>query len=143
MFQTATSLKVLVDNWNIQTGVWLRRVCYSRAPFSPTFLTYMLSALWHGYYPGYYLTFVSAAFFTLAGRCVCILTLCRRCVCILTPCHRCVCILTPCHISVCILTPCHICVCTLTTLQQMCMYSNTLQQICMYCNTLQAVVYVS
>ncbi|KAK2184634.1 hypothetical protein NP493_259g00013 [Ridgeia piscesae] len=68
--ETATSLKVLVDNWNIQTGVWLRRVCYDRAPFSPTFLTYMLSALWHGYYPGYYLTFVSAAFFTLAGRCL-------------------------------------------------------------------------
>ena len=66
--QTATSLKVLIGNWNIQTTVWLRRICYERAPVYPTFLTYLLSALWHGYYPGYYFTFISGAFFTLAGR---------------------------------------------------------------------------
>ncbi|KAI0208979.1 Membrane-bound O-acyltransferase domain-containing protein 2 [Lamellibrachia satsuma] len=68
--ETATSLKVLIDNWNIQTGIWLRRICYDRAPVYPTLLTYLLSALWHGYYPGYYFTFISAAFFTMAGRCI-------------------------------------------------------------------------
>ena len=30
--------------------------------------TYFLSALWHGFYSGYYLTFMSASVFTLAGR---------------------------------------------------------------------------
>jgi len=68
--ESATSLKGIVDNWNIQTTVWLRRVCYERVPFQKTFITYVLSATWHGFYPGYYFSFIGAVFFTQAARAV-------------------------------------------------------------------------
>lgn len=49
-------------------------VCYDRAPWYPTALTFILSALWHGIYPGYYFTFLTGILITLAARAVC--TLC-------------------------------------------------------------------
>ncbi|KAL0963351.1 hypothetical protein UPYG_G00305140 [Umbra pygmaea] len=68
--ETATSFKTFIDNWNIQTGVWLKTVCYERAPRYQTALTFILSALWHGVYPGYYFTFITAIPITLAARAV-------------------------------------------------------------------------
>ncbi|XP_073781373.1 lysophospholipid acyltransferase 1 isoform X1 [Danio rerio] len=68
--ETATSFKSFIDNWNIQTGLWLKRVCYDRAPFYRTPLTFVLSAIWHGVYPGYYFTFITAIPITLAARSV-------------------------------------------------------------------------
>lgn len=46
-------------------------VCYDRAPWYPTALTFILSALWHGIYPGYYFTFLTGILITLAARAVC------------------------------------------------------------------------
>ncbi|XP_032869559.1 lysophospholipid acyltransferase 1 isoform X1 [Amblyraja radiata] len=66
--ETATSFKMCLDSWNIQTGAWLKSVCYNRAPYFPTALTFILSALWHGVYPGYYFTFFTAIPITLAAR---------------------------------------------------------------------------
>ncbi|XP_064409556.1 lysophospholipid acyltransferase 1 isoform X1 [Latimeria chalumnae] len=66
--ETATSFKMYIDNWNIQTAAWLKRVCYDRAPKYPTALTFILSAMWHGVYPGYYFTFLTAIPITLAAR---------------------------------------------------------------------------
>ncbi|XP_078395424.1 lysophospholipid acyltransferase 1 isoform X3 [Cetorhinus maximus] len=66
--ETATSFKMCLDSWNIQTGAWLKSVCYDRAPYYPTALTFILSALWHGVYPGYYFTFTTAILITLAAR---------------------------------------------------------------------------
>ncbi|KAM3928473.1 lysophospholipid acyltransferase 1 [Leptodactylus fuscus] len=57
--EMATSFKMYIDNWNIQTAVWLKRVCYDRAPKYGISLTFFLSALWHGVYPGYYFTFLT------------------------------------------------------------------------------------
>ncbi|CAL8289280.1 unnamed protein product [Merluccius merluccius] len=71
--ETATSFKTFIDNWNIQTGVWLKSVCYDRAPRHRMALTFVLSALWHGVYPGYYFTFITAIPITAAARAV------RRC----------------------------------------------------------------
>ncbi|XP_058248899.1 lysophospholipid acyltransferase 1 isoform X2 [Hemibagrus wyckioides] len=68
--ETATSFKSFIDNWNIQTGVWLKSVCYDRVPHYRTPLTFMLSALWHGVYPGYYFTFLSGIPITLTARAV-------------------------------------------------------------------------
>ncbi|XP_037129658.1 lysophospholipid acyltransferase 1 isoform X1 [Syngnathus acus] len=68
--ETATSFKTFIDNWNIQTGNWLKMVCYNRAPRHRLVLTYILSALWHGIYPGYYFTFITAIPLTLAARAV-------------------------------------------------------------------------
>ncbi|XP_053381774.1 lysophospholipid acyltransferase 2-like [Mercenaria mercenaria] len=61
MFQGATSPKLYIDNWNIQTAVWLRLVCYDRIPVMKKLATFLLSAMWHGCYPGYYFTFMFAA----------------------------------------------------------------------------------
>ncbi|XP_072277180.1 lysophospholipid acyltransferase 2-like [Pyxicephalus adspersus] len=66
--ETATSFKVFIDNWNIQTAVWLKEVCYDRSPFNPLFSTFLLSAAWHGVHPGYYCTFLTAVPITLAAR---------------------------------------------------------------------------
>lgn len=66
--ETATSFKMYLENWNVQTAAWLKRVCYERVPWYPTVLTFILSALWHGVYPGYYFTFLTGVFVTLAAR---------------------------------------------------------------------------
>ncbi|KAF7201734.1 lysophospholipid acyltransferase 2 [Nothobranchius furzeri] len=66
----ATSFKLFLDNWNIQTAHWLKRVCYERCPVNPTAATFLLSAMWHGVYPGYYLTFVTGIGMTMAARAV-------------------------------------------------------------------------
>lgn len=52
------------------TNRWLRMVVYERVNKYATVLTYALSAVWHGFYPGYYITFASGALFTFAARTV-------------------------------------------------------------------------
>uniref|UniRef100_UPI00358E43F2 lysophospholipid acyltransferase 1-like isoform X2 n=1 Tax=Myxine glutinosa TaxID=7769 RepID=UPI00358E43F2 len=66
--ETATDFKSIVNNWNIQTSLWLKRVCYTRVPVHPTAATFALSAAWHGVYPGYYITFSCGVLFTHASR---------------------------------------------------------------------------
>ncbi|MBV94847.1 Lysophospholipid acyltransferase 2, partial [Eschrichtius robustus] len=68
--EMSTSFKMFLDNWNIQTALWLKRVCYERTSLSPTIQTFILSAIWHGVYPGYYLTFLTGVVMTLAARAV-------------------------------------------------------------------------
>lgn len=46
------------------------RVCYERCHVNPTAATFLLSAMWHGVYPGYYLTFVTGIAMTMAARAV-------------------------------------------------------------------------
>lgn len=48
----------------------LYRVCYERCPINPTAATFLLSAMWHGVYPGYYLTFLTGISMTMAARAV-------------------------------------------------------------------------
>ncbi|CEF68933.1 Membrane bound O-acyl transferase, MBOAT family-containing protein [Strongyloides ratti] len=63
------SLKECIDNWNIGTCKWLRLTVYERLPESSrTMGTFVLSAIWHGFHPGYYVTFTIAALFTNASR---------------------------------------------------------------------------
>ena len=69
-FQLGNSLKVNIDSWNKQTLVWLRKVVYDRAPAQRTMVVFAISAFWHGFYPGYYFTFATAALFTMAARLV-------------------------------------------------------------------------
>ncbi|XP_066585832.1 lysophospholipid acyltransferase 6 [Prorops nasuta] len=69
-FETALSLRDAIDSWNLGTNRWLRSIAYERAGPNKMLFTYALSAIWHGFYPGYYLTFASGAFFTVAGRSV-------------------------------------------------------------------------
>ncbi|KAJ8981426.1 hypothetical protein NQ317_015628 [Molorchus minor] len=69
-FEFAASLKEAIEAWNKGTNIWLRLIVYDRTKKYSTLLTYSLSAMWHGFYAGYYLTFFSAALFTLAARVV-------------------------------------------------------------------------
>ncbi|CAL1538713.1 unnamed protein product [Lymnaea stagnalis] len=66
--ELSTSLKVNIDSWNKKTLTWLRRMVYDRAPFSKTLAVFACSAFWHGFYPGYYLTFGTGAFMTVVAR---------------------------------------------------------------------------
>ncbi|KAI8926876.1 MBOAT, membrane-bound O-acyltransferase family-domain-containing protein [Entophlyctis helioformis] len=72
--ESAQSLKVILDNWNINTAKWLRHsvylrlYTYSSSAFVPFVVTFIVSAIWHGWYPGYYLTFITGALFTYTGR---------------------------------------------------------------------------
>jgi lysophospholipid acyltransferase 1/2 len=64
-------MKINIDSWNIRTLIWLRRVVYDRLPRRyGTQAVFLCSALWHGFYPGYYITFMSTALVILAGRTV-------------------------------------------------------------------------
>lgn len=68
--ETSTSLRELLIAWNKSTQTWLRTVSYERVRRHRTQLTFILSAMWHGFYPGYYLTFGTGTLFTLAARAV-------------------------------------------------------------------------
>lgn len=59
------------------TNQWLRMIVYERVPRKyGTILTFSLSALWHGFYAGYYITFASGALIVTAARTVKSFTLC-------------------------------------------------------------------
>ncbi|OAJ38451.1 hypothetical protein BDV3_004004 [Batrachochytrium dendrobatidis] len=67
--------KGIIDGWNIKTSNWLKRCVYLRAttPGSKstsvaTGLTNLISAMWHGFHAGYYLSFLSATLWIIVGR---------------------------------------------------------------------------
>ncbi|OQR68383.1 membrane-bound O-acyltransferase domain-containing protein 2-like [Tropilaelaps mercedesae] len=68
--ETAVSQRDGLAAWNKSTQRWLRNICYDRVATSKTLMTFFLSAAWHGFYPGYYLTFMTLAVQTLAARSV-------------------------------------------------------------------------
>lgn len=68
-YETADNPKHLLEAWNMNTNKWLKNYVYLRITppgqkptFLSTFVTFSTSAVWHGFYPGYYLTFASGAF---------------------------------------------------------------------------------
>ncbi|XP_057340051.1 lysophospholipid acyltransferase 6 isoform X1 [Microplitis mediator] len=69
-FELSSCLKDAISAWNIGTNRWLRMIVYDRNGPCKVFATNGLSALWHGFYPGYYLTFATGALFTYAARSV-------------------------------------------------------------------------
>lgn len=67
--ETAQNSRAYLENWNINTNHWLRNYMYLRVTpkgkkpgFRATLATFTTSAFWHGFYPGYYMAFVFAAF---------------------------------------------------------------------------------
>ncbi|KAI9751387.1 MAG: lysophospholipid acyltransferase [Lichina confinis] len=66
--ETAQNSRAYLENWNINTNHWLRNYIYLRVTpkgkkpgFQASMATFVTSAFWHGFYPGYYLTFVLAS----------------------------------------------------------------------------------
>ncbi|KAF2094990.1 MBOAT family protein [Rhizodiscina lignyota] len=67
--ELAQNTHAYLGNWNINTNHWLRNYVYLRVTakgkkpgFRASMATFITSAFWHGFYPGYYLTFVLASF---------------------------------------------------------------------------------
>ena len=72
-FELAQSVRDASRCWNCGTQAWLERYVYLRLPARPSPLvpmvgTYLVSAAWHGFYPGYYLFFVSMPLAMAVGR---------------------------------------------------------------------------
>ena len=74
--ELAPNLRVLLAGWNANTAEWLRHSVYNRihppnskgSTFVATLVTFLISAFWHGYHPGYYLTFLGMAWLTYISR---------------------------------------------------------------------------
>lgn len=64
----AQNPRAFMAGWNMNTNNWLRNYIYLRVTprgkkpgFRASLTTFVTSAFWHGFYPGYYLTFVLAS----------------------------------------------------------------------------------
>ena len=61
-------VKDFLDAWNISVHKWLKYYVYLRLikkdnrgiQIVPILTTFVVSAIWHGFYPGYYLFFISS-----------------------------------------------------------------------------------
>lgn len=73
--ESAQNTRAYLGSWNINTNNWLRNYMYLRVTpkgkkpgYRATLATFVTSAFWHGFYPGYYLTFVLASFVQNVGK---------------------------------------------------------------------------
>lgn len=73
--ETAQNTRTYLESWNINTNHWLRNYIYLRVTpkgkkpgFRASMATFVTSAFWHGFYPGYYLTFVLASFLQTVSK---------------------------------------------------------------------------
>lgn len=73
--ETAQNTRAYLENWNKNTNNWLRNYMYLRVTpkgkkpgFRASLATFTTSAFWHGFYPGYYLSFVLAAFLQTVAK---------------------------------------------------------------------------
>ncbi|KAI0022080.1 MBOAT, membrane-bound O-acyltransferase family-domain-containing protein [Xylariomycetidae sp. FL0641] len=73
--ETAQNSRAYLENWNMNTNKWLRYYIYLRVTprnrkpgFRASMATFVTSALWHGFYPGYYLSFILASFVQTAAK---------------------------------------------------------------------------
>lgn len=68
------SVREAVNNWNLKTAYWLRVYSYERLQegnYGTTiamYVTMMISAFWHGFYGGYYITFGFGAWAQSIGK---------------------------------------------------------------------------
>lgn len=78
--ECASDFRRVVADWNVCTNRWLYTYVYKRiatnyygssrkpAGFRASLVTYVVSAIWHGFYPAYYAVFVTGAFYTFASK---------------------------------------------------------------------------
>jgi lysophospholipid acyltransferase len=73
--EAAQNSRAYLENWNMNTNNWLRNYVYLRVTpkgkkpgFRASLATFTTSAIWHGFYPGYYLTFTFAAFIQTVAK---------------------------------------------------------------------------
>lgn len=73
--ETAQNSHAYLANWNKNTNHWLRNYVYLRVTpkgkkpgFRASLATFATSALWHGFHPGYYMTFILGSFIQTAAK---------------------------------------------------------------------------
>lgn len=73
--ELAQNSRAFLENWNLNTNKWLRNYVYLRVTpkgkkpgFRASLATFATSAFWHGFYPGYYLSFILAAFIQTVAK---------------------------------------------------------------------------
>lgn len=73
--ETAQNTRAYLGGWNMNTNSWLRNYMYLRVTpkgkkpgYRATLATFVTSAFWHGFYPGYYLSFVLASFLQTSAK---------------------------------------------------------------------------
>ncbi|OWZ07682.1 Lysophospholipid acyltransferase [Phytophthora megakarya] len=66
-FELGANVREISRAWNKGTQNWLERYVYTRTDNS-LLATYLVSALWHGFYPGYYLFFLTVPLATSVNR---------------------------------------------------------------------------
>lgn len=73
--ETAQNTRAYLEGWNMNTNNWLRNYMYLRVTpkgkkpgFRASLATFVTSAFWHGFYPGYYLTFILGAFLQTVAK---------------------------------------------------------------------------
>ena len=66
-WELAPNLQSLTRYWNKRTQGWLERYTYHRTNKS-LFMTYFVSAFWHGFYPGFFIVFLTVPLFTNIER---------------------------------------------------------------------------
>ena len=69
----APNMYTVANAWNKRVAAWMKHYIYLRLPGGPelkrnVYITNLLGAIWHGFYPGYWLFFSSVTFMTLIGR---------------------------------------------------------------------------
>ncbi|CAK4144072.1 unnamed protein product [Aphanomyces euteiches] len=70
-----TNFRVAINNWNMRVSAWLNAYVYQRLGLyngKPTTLstlyTFVVSALWHGFLPGYYQFFIMGTLYIEVGK---------------------------------------------------------------------------
>jgi lysophospholipid acyltransferase len=73
--ELAQNTRGYLGAWNINTNSWLRNYVYLRVTpkgqkpgFAASMATFVTSAIWHGFYPGYYFAFVLASFLQTVAK---------------------------------------------------------------------------
>ena len=82
--ESSPDFRFLLSTWNICVTQWLNIYVYRRlqkyygkekSSIRATIITNFISAFWHGFYPGYYLMFISVGWMTVASRSKCVVEL--------------------------------------------------------------------
>lgn len=66
-FEFSNNYSTTARVWNRRIQRWLQMCIYERSNFNQ-FYVFMVSAFWHGFYPGYYIGFTLASFMTHVNR---------------------------------------------------------------------------
>jgi len=68
------SATIVPTHWNLRTGIFLKHYVYERLVgggrpgFAHILVTQLVTAFWHGVYPGYFIFFISTVFYLQSAR---------------------------------------------------------------------------